>query len=114
MPAWNPRWTMAFALLVLLVGSGVAIRGPRPLLHQPAWAFSGFKPAAVTATIEANTPVVELNAEGVELRTGARSLTLMSHHGNPANQTVSARGDIGTRWIDSETGAVTITDVSLQ
>lgn len=113
MPAWNPRWTMAVALMVLLIGSGVVMRNPRPLLHQPGWAFSGFRPAAITATIEANIPVVESNAAGVEFRTGASSLTLSSH-GNPGHETVSARGDIGTRYIDSETGSVTITNVSLQ
>ena len=42
------------------------------------------------------------------------SLTLLNHHGNAANQTVSAQGDIGARYIDGETGSVTINNVYLQ
>jgi hypothetical protein len=108
--ALHPRMTTAVALLVLLVASGVVMRSPKSLLHRMPWNRKG----AITATIEANTPVLESNPSGIEVRSGVDSLTLLNRHGNPANQTVSAQGHIAARYIDSETGAITINDVSLQ
>jgi hypothetical protein len=96
---WNPRLGIAFATLALLVGSSFFLRGLR--VHTPA--------------AEAATPVLRLTESGVERRTGENSLTLLNHHGNPAaNQTMSAQGHIEARYIDGETGSVTINDVYLQ
>jgi hypothetical protein len=97
---WSPRLGVVFASLVLLVFSGFFLRDMR-LLHNP--------PAA-----DAATPVLQSTGSGVEFRTGGKSLTLLNRNRNAANQTVSARGDIGTRYIDSETGSVTINNVYLQ
>ena len=100
---WNPRLGMAFAGLALLVISGFFLRDLRPLRNQPN-------------TVAADTAATVLRSTGseVEIRTGARSLALLNHNGNAANQTVSARGDVETRYIDGETGAVTINNVYLQ
>jgi len=108
-PAWNPRMTTAVALLLLLVASGLVVRSPRPLLNPVRWG----RPGAITATLDADGPVLESNGVSVEFRNGSNSLILMNHHGSPASQSVSARGDIGTRYID-ESGSVTINNVSLQ
>ena len=99
---WHPRWTVAFASVLLVVCSGLVVLDVRPLLRA--------RSAAEVST----APVLESNGSGVEFRTGRNSLTLLNHHGNAANQTVSAQGDIGTRYIDSETSSVTINDVYLQ
>lgn len=99
---WNPRLGIAFASLGLLVVSGFYLRDLRPLR------------APGTAAADAATTVLRSTGSGVEIRTGTKSLALLNHHGNAANQTVSARGDIETRYIDSETGAVTINNVYLQ
>jgi hypothetical protein len=105
---WHPRITVAFASLVLLAGAGFFLRDPlflhdRPLRSQPNAAVS-----------DAAAPSLQLTGSGVEFRTGKNSLTLLNHHGNATNQTVSARGDIGARYIDGETGSVTINNVYLQ
>jgi hypothetical protein len=100
---WNPRLTLAFASLLILAGSGLAVHDSRPLLHRQGVA------AAISAT-----PVLESSRSGVEFRTGANSLMLLNHHGNPSNQTVSAQGDIGAHYIDGETGSVIINNVYLQ
>ncbi len=68
----------------------------------------------IHAVADAATPVLQSTGSGVEIRTGANSLTLLSRHGDAVNQTVSAQGDIGARYIDGETGAVTINNVYLQ
>lgn len=94
---WRPVWALACVLLV--VAAADLFRDARP--HRAATADS--------------TPVLESTGSGIELRTGANtSLTLLNHHGSAAAQTVSAQGDISARYIDSETGAVTINNVSLQ
>ncbi len=96
---WNPRPVIAFASLLLLVAASELLRDARP--HRPA--------AAV-----ANTPVLQSTGLGVEILTDTNSLMLLNHHGNASNQTVSAQGDISSRYIDSDTGSVTINNVSLQ
>ncbi len=95
---WNPRPVWAMACVLLIVAAAELFRDARP--HR-------------TATADA-TPVVESTGSGIELRTGANSLTLLNHRGSAAAQTVSARGDISARYIDSDTGSVTIDNVSLQ
>jgi hypothetical protein len=96
---WNFRPAIALASLLLLVVAGEFLRDARP--HRPA----GF---------DTGTPVLRSTGSGVELRTGANSLTLLSRHGDAVDQTVSAQGDIGARYIDGETGSVTINNVYLQ
>jgi hypothetical protein len=95
---WNPRPAIALACVLLLAVAGELFRDARP--HRPA--LSDSAPELVTTD------------SGLEFRTGGNSLTLLKHHGNGANQSVSARGDISERYIDSETGAVTINNVYLQ
>jgi hypothetical protein len=106
---WNARMATALALLLLLVGSGIT-HDKWPLLNQTRW----HRPApSPTSTLEANTPVLESNPSGVQVRTGVSSMALLNHHGSAANLTVSAQGDIGTRYID-DSGSVTINHVYLQ
>jgi hypothetical protein len=96
---WNARPAMALAALLLLFVGGFFMRDLR--LRQPA--------------AEETTPVLQVTGSGVEVRSGTNnSLTLLNHHGSATNQTVSARGDIGTRYVDSDTGSVTINNVYLQ
>jgi hypothetical protein len=100
---WSPRLGMAFAGVALLIVSGFFLRDLRPLRNQ-----------SNTVAADASTSVLRSTGSGVEIRTGAKSLALLNHHGNAANQTVSAQGDIEARYIDSDTGAVTINNVYLQ
>jgi len=99
---WNPKLGIAFASLAFLVVAGFFLRDLRPL-----------RIPNTVPTVDAATVLRSTGSE-VEIRTGSRSLALLNHHGDAANQTVSARGDIETRYIDSETGAVTINNVYLQ
>lgn len=93
----SPAVAMCWLASVLILGiAGELLR--ENVLHRPA---------------AESAPVLETTDSGVELRTGDNSLMLLNRHGDAANQTVSARGDISQRYID-ETGAVTINNVSLQ
>lgn len=92
----NQRLVIAFASLVALIGTGVfyAKRQNPPEVHGPA-------------------AVLHSTAEGVEVRSGANSLELLSHKASIADQTVGAQGQIGVRYVD-DTGSVTIDNVYLQ
>jgi hypothetical protein len=98
------RLGIAFASLALLVGSGFILRSMR---------FQSNQPNAALAEAAATTVLRSTGSE-VEIRTGGRSLALLNHRGNAVNQTVSAQGDIGTRYVDGETGSVIINNVYLQ
>jgi len=94
---WNVRPVIALTALLLLFVGGFFMRDMR--FRQPV--------------AEEATPVLQVTGSGVEISSGKNSLTLLNH-GSATNHTVSARGDIGTRYIDSETGSVTINNVYLQ
>jgi len=96
---WNPRLAVALACLVVLVVSGFFLNKPRP--HPlPA--------------VEAATPMVRSTGSGIELRKGGNSMIFLNRPGVTADQTVSAQGEIRARYIDGETGAVTIDNVYLE
>src|SRR5438874_4249545 len=69
---WNPRLTIAFASLLLLVASSFFLRDGIPRVA------------------ESPIPVLRSSGAGIELRTGPNSLTLLNHHGAVTDQTVSA------------------------
>jgi hypothetical protein len=56
--------------------------------------------------------VLESTESGLEFRKGDSSLTLLNHVGSVADQTVSAQGVIGARYVDA--GGVTTNHVYLQ
>jgi len=95
---WNPRLAVAFASLIVLAGAGFLLRAP-----------SVFQSPAV---VKAAEPVLESTGAGIELRNGASSLTLMNRHGAAVDQTASAQGEIGARYIEG--GSVTINNVYLE
>jgi hypothetical protein len=91
--AWNPRLTVAFASLLILAGAGILMRS------EPA-------------TVKAAEPTIESTGAGLELRNGSSSMTLLNRNGSVADQTVSAQGEIGARYVDG--GSVTINNVYLE
>jgi hypothetical protein len=93
---WNPRLTVAFASVLFLICAGITMKSR---VAAPEVAVS-------------NTPVVESTVAGLELRTGASSITLLNRGGGaPANQTVSAQG---IRATNVSNGTVTITNASFE
>lgn len=90
----SPRLVIAFASLIALIGTGVFYSK-----HQN----------------RTDVPVAVLHStpEGVEVRSGLNSLELLNRKASIADQTVSAQGQIGVRYVD-DTGSVTINNVILQ
>ena len=96
---WEPRMVFAFASVLVLIGSAVVLNRPEAApVAQPASART----------------VIQSNDSGIQVLTGATSVTLLNHHGAMAEQTVGAQGEIRARYIDGETGAVTINNVYLE
>jgi hypothetical protein len=93
---WNPRFAVAFACLLVLMGSNFFLR-----MHR-------------TPVVEAAGPVAQSTTSGIELRKGSHRLIFPNHEGSRADQTVSAQGEIRSRYVDGETGSVTITNVYLE
>jgi len=91
---WNPRLTVAVASLLVLAGAGVLLHSNEPV------------------TVKAAEPVLQSSGAGLELRNGSSSMTLMNRNGSVADQTGSAQGEIGARYVDG--GSVTINNVYLE
>lgn len=100
--AWEPRMVFALAGVLLLLGTAILYNRNAARVGAPAMAAG-----------ESRT-VIESSAAGIEVRTGGTSITLSNRHGAMADQTVGAQGEIRARYIDGETGAVTINNVYLE
>jgi hypothetical protein len=103
----TPRFTMAFASLLLVAGASF-------ILVESSFRARPWRPAILS---EAATPVLEATGSGIEFRKGTDSFAFLDdrdHNGAPAGQSVSAQGAIEKRYVNGETGSVTITNVYLQ
>ncbi len=104
-PPSRPRWRraalvapVAIPLIVLLVVGLVSLRPGRAPAGTP-W---------VEGT------VVEATGGGIELRQGDRMLSLRHPSGGDVSFAVNAQGTVRARYIDEETGQVTIHNVYAQ
>ncbi len=77
---WKPRLAIAATCVLLLAGAGIFLHGLLPNDNP-----SGVVHAAA---------VVESNSTGIQVTTGASSMTLMNHAGVAGDQTVSSDGAI--------------------
>ncbi len=93
-------WRVAAALasITLVILSGWWLHLPRPHVVAPA----------------EDVIVLEATAEGIELKERDRSLTLIHSSSEPVLVSVSAGGAMAARFVDDETGMVTINNVYAQ
>jgi hypothetical protein len=91
------RIAAAVACVVVLTISGWWLHMPRPTL------LLGRNGAA------ADNPVLLRNTRaGIELEKKSGSLVLVHHGGQSAGLTVGVQGELGARYVDEDTGEVTI------
>lgn len=90
----TPAPVFALVSLGLLVGAGVALKYERAVAPARAMLAS--------------------SAPGLEVRAGNSSMVLLQRGATAANQTVGAQGEIQARYVDRETGSVTINNVYLE
>jgi anti-sigma factor RsiW len=97
--AWASRPALALASALLTVVLGYWLNMPQPAL-LPASGQSG-------VTLEATRT-------GIELKQDDRSLTLLNPGSEQVAVSVNMQGVLRARYVDSETGHVTITNVYAQ
>jgi hypothetical protein len=101
----RPRWHKAVILapvivpLLALLVIGVWFVRPRPQASQPQW-VDGI--------------VIQATAEAIELRQGDRMLSLRHPSAGDVTVAANAQGTVRARYVDPETGQVTIHNVSAQ
>ena len=109
---WNPRFALALASLFLLAGAGIFLREtPTAPVNSVVAATRGASASPMLASASA---ILASSDAGIEFRSGETSVMLLNRNGVVADQTVSTLGEIRSRYIDGDTGAVTINNVYLQ
>ena len=89
------RAAVAFASVVVLVAAGLVLERPSP----GTGAFQGVE--------------VQATANGIQVREGGRRAAAVERRsgGERRDLTTGAQGSMGARYVDSETGYVTVTNV---
>jgi hypothetical protein len=88
---------VAFASVIVLVGGCLVLERPAPQVAHAA------------------EPAVESTRDGIKWQAGDnRMLSLMNGGAQKAVYTLDAQGSMGARYIDPETGSVTINTVYAQ
>ena len=98
-PAWSGRPALALASAALIIVVGVWLSLPQPVALRP---------------VSGNGVTLEATPTGIELKQDDRSLTLLNPGSEPLAVSVNMQGALRARYVDSETGHVTITNVYAQ
>jgi hypothetical protein len=92
---WFPKFAYGAAGVIVLLGAGMFLRGLLPQPDVPA----------------AHAAVVESTAKGIQVRTSAGTMTLLNLGDTEPDQTITSQGAVRARYVDGDTGTVTITSV---
>lgn len=101
------RWrtaAMAIPVLVVMVAGWLLQSWPRPLQLHP-------RESAATAAALASDPVLKADPQGIGLEANGGTFALMHPRGAAISVSVNGPGAVRTRYLDSETGYVTISHV---
>ena len=85
---------MAFAGVCALLVVGVVLEHPAP--------------------VHANEPMVQATDNGIQKRSGDRAFGLMHAGARNVTYTVGVQGTMGARYVDPETGAMTMTKLYVE
>jgi hypothetical protein len=89
------RATVAFASIVVMVVSGLMLSRPSPVAGKEG-------------------PLVQATENGIQIRAGGQAFRLMNVGAKAVTYSASADGSMGARYVDPETGYVTINNVYVQ
>jgi hypothetical protein len=92
---WFPRFAYGAAGVIVLLGAGMFLRGLLPTPELPI----------------SRAAVVESTAKGIQVRTSAGTMTLLNQSDAEPDQTITSQGAVRARYVDGNTGTVTITSV---
>ena len=105
--AWNWKPAAAFGGLTLVFCTALWLNLPA---HD--WAVLG--KAFGGAAVEDRGPVVEASSEGIEFRENGSAMGVSSSNTQPVATSVSFGGSASARYVDDDTGQVTISTVYVQ
>src|SRR5262249_30504460 len=109
---WRPVAVMA-GLAVLLAG-GWWLNMPPAETKALGRAVSSIWRGRSAGTREERGPVVAASASGIELRENGSALAVSQGTARPVAVSVSLQGSASARYVDADTGQVTITSVYVQ
>jgi hypothetical protein len=92
----RPRALVALASAFALIVTGIVLDHPRP------------RPAASERT---EGVVLGATESGIELKSGGQGIQLLHGHGRGVLYSAGAQGSVRARYVDSETGYITINNV---
>jgi hypothetical protein len=105
--AWNWKPAAAFAGLALVFGAAW-------WLNIPSRDMSVLSKAFGVPAVEDRGPVVEASSEGIEFRENGSAMGVSSSDAQPVATSVSFSGSASARYVDDNTGQVTIATVYVQ
>jgi hypothetical protein len=106
-PWWGWKPAAAFAGLALVFSAAWWLNMPAHDMAILSKAFTG-------ATAEDRGPVVEASSEGIEFRENGSAMGVSSSNAQPVATSVSFDGSASARYVDDDTGQVTIATVYVQ
>jgi hypothetical protein len=89
------RAAMAFTGIVVMVVTGLMLTHPSPVTGKEG-------------------PLVQATENGIQIRSGGQAFRLMNVGAKTVTYSASADGSMGARYVDPETGYVTINNVYVQ
>jgi hypothetical protein len=89
------RVAVAFASIVVMVVTGLMLTHPSPVAGKEG-------------------PLVQATENGIQIRAGGQAFRLMNVGAKAVTYSASADGSMGARYVDPETGYVTINNVYVQ
>ena len=95
------RTLVAYASLIALVVAGVWLQRPSA-------------PVAQSHAVESGATVLAATHDGVEVNQGGHSLGLRYGDSRDVNYSADAKGSVGARYVDSNTGYLTVVNVNLE
>ena len=109
-------WQVAAAMgaLVLLIGAALWLNFPASDKELLGNAMRQLVRGRSHAPIEETGPVVEASSTGIELHDNGGMLKISQGTLRPVDVSVSAQGSASARYVDVDTGQMTITSVYVQ
>ena len=95
---------LAYAGVIALVVAGVWLQRPAPSVA----------PSLAASAVESAGAVVTANGEGIQLTEGGRGLGLRYGAFRDVNYSADASGAMGARYVDTNTGYVTVVNVNVE
>ena len=97
---------LAYAGVIVLVVAGLLLQRPAPMVAVGS--------SAAPENSAESSIVFAMSGNGIEMKQGGRAIGLRSGRARDITYSASTRGAIGARYVDADTGYVTVINVNAQ